>query len=89
MTNIKPLGTRVLLEPIEEIKHISGGIYLPDNIKTTVQQYKVIDIGPDIDKTIINTNNIVLINKNDGVDIKIDNKNYIIITEENILAVLN
>ena len=93
--NIKPLGDRVLVEPIEERETKKGGIIIPDSAKEKPQEGKVIAIGTgkrDDDGKLIAFNvkkgDRVLMPKYGGTEVKMDDKNYQIVREDDILAVI-
>jgi len=97
--NIKPLGDRILLEPYSEKKEkdkTESGIYLPDTVeKERSEKGKIIAVGPGKtteDGKLIPLNlkagQIVLFTKYGPSEIKIDNKEYLIIKEEDVLAIL-
>ncbi len=93
---IKPLEDRVLIEPISQEEKTKSGIVLPDTIdKEKPEQGKVISVGPGR----INSNgnripmeikkgDIVLFTKYGPNEIKINNKEYLIAKEEDILAII-
>lgn len=95
---INPLGDRVVLEPIKE--HEAGktksGIYLPDTAdKERPEQGKIVAVGPgklsDEGKRIpmnVKVGDIVLFTKYGPNEIKVDEKDYLIAREEDILAIL-
>jgi chaperonin GroES len=92
---IQPLGDRVLVEPIKEDKVKKGGIIIPDTAKEKPQQGKVIAVGSgkldDNGKVIplhVKKGDKVLMPKYGGTEIKIDNKDYLILREEDILGVI-
>jgi len=92
---IKPLGDRVLVEPLEEREVVKGGIVIPDSAKEKPQEAKVIALGSgkkDDDGKIIpfevKVGDRVLTSKYGGTDIKYDDKDYKILKSEDILAVL-
>jgi chaperonin GroES len=93
--NIKPLRDRVLVQPIEEQEVKKGGIIIPDTAKEKPQEGKVIALGTgkrdDNGKLIpftVKKGDRVLISKYGGTEIKIDGKEYQIMPEEDILAVI-
>jgi chaperonin GroES len=93
--NIKPLRDRVLVQPIEEQEVKKGGIIIPDTAKEKPQEGKVIALGTgkrdDDGKLIpftVKKGDRVLISKYGGTEIKIDGKEYQIMPEEDILAVI-
>jgi chaperonin GroES len=92
---IQPLGDRVLVEPIKEDEVKKGGIIIPDTAKEKPQQGKVIAVGSgkldDNGKVIplhVKKGDKVLMPKYGGTEIKIDNKDYLILREEDILGVI-
>ena len=93
---IRPLSDHLLLEPMREEKK-RGGIILPDTIdKERPEKGKIIAVGPGkLDKDgkriamEVKKGQVVLFKKYGPDEIKIDNKEYLIAREEDILAVLN
>ena len=93
--NVKPLGDRVLVQPIEEQEMKKGGIIIPDTAKEKPQEGKVVALGTgkrDEDGKLIpftvKKGDRVLISKYGGTEIKIDGKDYLIMREEDILGVI-
>jgi len=93
--NIKPLGDRVLVEPIEQTEVKKGGIIIPDTAKEKPQEEKVIAVGDgklDEDgkriKMEVKKGDRVLMPKYGGSEIKIDDKTYQIVREDDILAII-
>jgi chaperonin GroES len=93
---IQPLGERVLVEPIKEDKQVKGGIIIPDTAKEKPQQGKVIALGTgkldDDGKKIpfnVKKGDKVLMPQYGGQQIKIDDKEYQIMREDDILAVID
>ena len=91
---IRPLGARVLVEPIEEKEQMKGGIIIPDSAKEKPTEGKVIAIGikrDDDGKEIsfdVKVGDTVLMPKYGGTEIKIDDKTYQIVREEDLLGVI-
>ena len=92
---IKPLGERVLVEPIKEDEVAKGGIIIPDTAKEKPQEGKIIAVGTgkidDNGKLVpfnVKKGDIVLMPKYGGTEVKIDGKEYQIMREEDILAVI-
>ena len=92
---IKPLGDRVLVEPVEEKEVNKGGIIIPDSAKEKPQEGKIIEVGAgkkDEDGKLIPMNvkkgDKVLMPKYGGTEIKIDDKEYQIVREDDILAIV-
>jgi chaperonin GroES len=93
--SIKPLGDRVLVEPVEQSEVRKGGIIIPDSAKEKPQEGKVIEVGPGKlteEGTRIPMNvkkgQRVLMPKYGGTEIKIDDKDYQIVREEDILGII-
>ena len=92
---IKPLGERVLVEPIKEDEVSKGGIIIPDSAKEKPQEGKIIAVGTgkidDNGKLVpfnVKKGDIVLMPKYGGTEVKIDGKEYQIMREDDILAVI-
>jgi chaperonin GroES len=92
---IKPLGERVLVEPLAEGEVNKGGIIIPDSAKEKPQEGKVIAVGTgkldDNGKKIpfnVKKGDIVLMPKYGGTEVKLDGKEYQIMREDDILAVI-
>lgn len=92
---IKPLSDRVVIEPLEAEDKTSGGIYLPDTAKEKPQIGKVVAIGPgkvsESGEKIpmeVKTGDKVLYGKYSGTDVTVDKKDYLIVRESDILAIM-
>ena len=93
--SVKPLGDRVLLQRIEEAEEIKGGIIIPDSAKEKPQEAKVIALGTgalDKDGKKVAFNVKVgdkgLVGKDAGTEVKLDEVIYLLLREEEILAVI-
>ena len=93
--SVKPLGDRVLLQRIEEAEEIKGGIIIPDSAKEKPQEAKVIALGTgaldkDGKKVAFNVKvgDKVLVGKYAGSEVKLDEVIYLLLREEEILAVV-
>ncbi|PAW62077.1 MAG: co-chaperone GroES [Verrucomicrobiia bacterium Tous-C3TDCM] len=96
MANIKPLGQRVLVKRIEADGVSAGGIVLPDSAKEKPQEALVISVGTggrdDNGKLIeftVKVNDKVLISKYGGTEVKINNEEHLIISESDILGIVD
>jgi len=94
--NVKPLGDRILCEAIEEKETKKGGIIIPDTAKEKPQEAVVIALGTgktdDNGKKVpfeVKKGDRVLVSKYGGTEIKIDGKEYKILSSDDILAVLD
>ena len=92
---IQPLGERVLVEPLDAKEVEQGGIILPDAAKEKPQEGKVVALGTgkldDSGKVIpfnVKKGDTVLMPKYGGTEVKLDGKEYQIVREEDILAVI-
>jgi len=93
--NIKPLGDRLLVEPAEEKETKKGGIIIPDTAKEKPQEGIVIALGTgktnDDGKKIpfeVKKGDRVLVSKYGGTEIKLDGKEFKIMSSDDILAVI-
>ena len=92
---LKPLGGRVIVEPIEQEEMTAGGIILPETAKEKPQEGKILAAGPgerdDTGKRIameVSVGDRVLYAKYSGTEIKMDGKKVLILRESDILAVI-
>jgi chaperonin GroES len=95
MTKVRPLHDRLLVKRIEEAETVKGGIIIPDTAKEKPQEGEVIAVGNG--KTLDNGTKVkldvkagdkVLFGKYSGTDIKIDGEEYLILREDEVLAVV-
>ena len=85
--SIKPLEDRVVLEPIEQEAKTASGIVLPDTAKEKPQQGKVLAVGPDV-LSELSEGDTVLYAKYAGTKVEVDRKEVLILSESDLLAVL-
>jgi chaperonin GroES len=93
--NVKPLGDRLLVEPAEEKEVKKGGIIIPDSAKEKPQEAIIVALGTgktdDNGKKVafeVKKGDRVLVSKYGGTEIKIDGKEYKILSSDDILAIL-
>jgi chaperonin GroES len=93
--NLKPLGSRVVIEPIEQEEVTAGGIVLPETAKEKPQQGLVLSVGQgdrdEAGKRIpmdVSVGDKVLFAKYSGTEIKMDGKKLLILRESDILAIV-
>lgn len=93
---IKPLGDRVVIEVVDQEETTESGIVLPESAKEKPQEGKVIAVGTG--KLTDNGERValevaegdrVIYSKYAGTEVKYDNKEYLILRESDILAVIN
>lgn len=88
--NIKPLGDRVLVEPQEAEVKTSGGIFIPDSAQEKPQKGKIIAVGSgtkDVEME-VKAGDIVLYGKYAGTELQFDGKDFLIMRQSDILAVI-
>jgi len=93
--NIKPLSDRVVVKAIEKDTKSNGGIIIPDTAKEKPMLGEVVAIGPGKMsdggtrlKLELKAKDRVLFSKYSGTEIKLDGKEYLILNESDILAIL-
>ena len=93
--NIRPLHDRVLVKRTEAKEEVRGGIIIPDTAKEKPQEAEVIAVGPgkmmDDGKRAamdVKAGDRILIGKYSGSEIKVADQEYVILREEEILAVI-
>ncbi|MBL6649218.1 MAG: co-chaperone GroES [Flavobacteriaceae bacterium] len=88
--NIKPLADRVLVEPLEAETKTASGIIIPDTAKEKPQKGNIIAVGPGTKKNpvTVKVGNTVLYGKYSGTELKLDGKDYLIMRESDILAIV-
>jgi chaperonin GroES len=93
--NVKPMHDRVLVKRLEEQEVKKGGIIIPDTAKEKPQEAEVIAVGKgrttDEGKVVpleVKKGDRILIGKYSGTDVTIDDEEYIILREEDILAII-
>ncbi len=94
MAKIRPLGDRVLVEPVDVKEVTKGGIIIPDSAKEKPMEGKVVAIGKKRDddgKEIpfdVKVGDKVLLPKYGGTEVKIDDKTLQLVREEDLLGVI-
>jgi chaperonin GroES len=93
--NLKPLGDRLIVEPIEQEEVTASGIVLPETAKEKPMQGKVLAAGPGARKDDgsraeldVSVGDTVLYAKYAGTEVKIDTNKYLILKETDILAIV-
>lgn len=88
--NIKPLSDRVVVEPLPAETQTASGLFIPDSAQEKQQKGKVAAVGngkKDYDMT-VQVGDTVLFGKYSGTELKLDGKDFLIMREEDILAVV-
>ena len=88
--NIKPLGDRVLVDPLEADTKTASGIIIPDNAKEKPQKGRVVAVGNGTSdyKMTVKIGDTVMYGKYSGTELKLEGKDYLIMSEKDILAVV-
>lgn len=95
MAKVQPLGDRVLIKPLEAEEKTKGGIILPDTAKEKPQEGEVVAVGKGkvleggkTEPLEVKAGDKVLYGRYSGTEIKIDGEDYLIVKEEDILAII-
>jgi chaperonin GroES len=93
---IKPLNDRILVKPLEALEEKVGGIIIPDTAKEKPSEGEVVSVGPGKvgeDGTrqpmSVQIGNKVLYGKYSGTEIKYDGQDYLIMREDDVLAIID
>jgi chaperonin GroES len=94
--NVRPLHDRIIVQRIEETEQKIGGIIIPDTAKEKPQQGKVIAAGAGKVKDDgkrnaldVKSGDLILFGKYSGQEIKLDGEEYLIMREDEVLAVID
>lgn len=92
---IRPLSDRIVVKPLEGETKTKGGIVLPDNAKEKPQKGEVIAVGEgrtlkngQIAKPVVKKGDMVIYGKFSGNEMKLDETTYVIMKEDEVLALL-
>ena len=91
---VKPLADRVVVKALEETEQMRGGLYIPDTAKEKPQQGEVVAVGPgrfEDGKRIemeLKVGDKVLYGKYSGTEVSLDDQQYLILRESDVLAVV-
>ena len=83
----KPLKDRVFVSYTEELEKTAGGLYIPDSAKEKPQSCKVEAVGEEVKQLKVGDN--VLFDRYSGSKINIENTEYLIVKEEDVLGILS
>ena len=88
--NIKPLADIVLVEPKEAETKTASGLYIPDTAKEKPQQGKIVAVGSGKkdEPMELKVGDIVLYGKYSGTEINVDSKDYLMMRQSDVLAVI-
>jgi chaperonin GroES len=91
---VQPLGDRVVIRAMEEAEQMRGGLYIPDTAKEKPQQGEIVAVGPGrFEKgervpMELKVGQKVLYGKYSGTEVTVDDHEYLIIKESDVLAVI-
>lgn len=92
--NIQPLADRVVIRALEETAEMRGGLYIPDTAKEKPQQGEIVAVGPgriDDGERVpmeLEVGQKVLYGKYSGTEVTLDDQQYLIVKESDVLAVI-
>ena len=88
--NIKPLADRVLVEPLEAETKTASGIIIPDTAKEKPQKGNIVSVGSGTKENpvTLKVGMTVLYGKYSGTELKLEGKDYLIMKESDILAIV-
>ena len=93
--SIKPLHDRILVKRLDEVEDIRGGIVIPETAKEKPQEGKVVAVGDgkvsdsgQIIKMAVKAGDRILFGKYSGTEVKIEDEEYLIMREDEVLGVL-
>ncbi|MEO0515622.1 MAG: co-chaperone GroES [Planctomycetota bacterium] len=93
---LKPLGDKILVQRLEAEEKTASGIFLPESAKEKPQQAKVVRIGTgkvdDAGKKIdfqVKEGDTIVLNKWGGTEVKLDGQDYIVMSEDEVLAIVD
>ena len=93
--NVKPLGDRLLVRRLEEDEVVKGGIIIPDTAKEKPQEAEVIAIGPgrrddkgELVPMEVKAGQRILLGKYSGTEVEIDDEEYLIVREDDVLGII-
>jgi chaperonin GroES len=92
---LKPIGDRVIVQRLGSAEKSKGGLYLPDTAQEKPQEGKVIAVGSGkmlktgkVVPLAVKPGDRILFGKYSGSEIKVDDKEYVFLSEDDILAIV-
>jgi chaperonin GroES len=91
---VKPLADRVVVKALEDTEQMRGGLYIPDTAKEKPQQGEVVAVGPgrfEDGKRVemeLKVGDKVLYGKYSGTEVTVDDQQYLILRESDVLAIV-
>lgn len=94
--NLRPLGSRVVAQRLEQEETLKGGIILPDTAKKKQETAKVVAVGPGqttkdgkLLPMPVSIGDVILMDKYSGQEVTIDDEEYVIVKAEDVIAIIN
>jgi chaperonin GroES len=93
-TKVTPLSDRVVVRAMEETEQMRGGLFIPDTAKEKPQQGEIISVGPGkyedgkLVPMTVKVGDKVLYGKYSGTEVTLDNEQFLILRESDVLAVI-
>ena len=94
--NLKPLGDRLVVEHVEQAEKSAGGVFLPDTAKEKPQEGRVLAVGTgrvldngNLLPVSVKVGDRILYSKYSGSEIKLEGTEYLIISEKDVLAIVD
>ncbi|HYW09281.1 MAG TPA: co-chaperone GroES [Longimicrobium sp.] len=91
---VKPLSDRVVVKALEDTEQMRGGLYIPDTAKEKPQQGEVVAVGPGkvedgkrVDME-LKVGDKILYGKYSGTEVTVENEQYLILRESDVLAIV-
>jgi chaperonin GroES len=94
-TGVKPLADRVVIKALEDTEQMRGGLYIPDTAKEKPQQGEIVAVGPGryedgkLVPMTVSVGDKVLYGKYSGTEVTIENEQFLILRESDVLAVIS
>ncbi len=96
MPTVRPLGDRILVKRLESESKTKGGIIIPDTAKEKPQEGLVVAVGPGAPRAdggrrelLVKSGDRILFGKYAGTEVKIDGSDHLILSESDVLGVLD
>ena len=93
---LKPLGDRIVVKALEAQERTKGGLVVPDTAKEKPQEAKVIAVGPGrlldtglVKMLEVKNGNRILYGKYAGTEVSLEGNDYLILREDDVLAIVN
>jgi len=92
---LKPIGDRVIVQRLGSVEKTKSGLYLPDSAQEKPQEGKVVAVGSGkmlkdgkVIPLSVKTGDKIIFGKYSGSEIKVDDKEYVFLNEDDILAIV-